>query len=144
VLNRLLAALAPPRRVALAAFAVFFVGGLDVGELYPFSRFSMYAAIESREEAAIPTFRANGQDVSPAALTGFFGVNPDGLAAPEGVVTSTDHVLRERAAWIRANTATTPGPVTVEIGWELWRIDPQTGALIRRALLLQTGSARWR
>jgi hypothetical protein len=144
VLDRLITALDPPRRVALAAFAVFFVGGLDVGELYPFSRFSMYAAIAPREEAAIPTFRANGQDVEPEALTGFFGLNPDGLAAPEGVVTSTDHVLRERAAWIRANTAPAPGPVTVEIGWELWRLDPQTGALTRRALLLQTGSARWR
>jgi hypothetical protein len=144
MLSRRIAALDPPRRVALAAFAVFFVGGLDVGELYPFSRFSMYAAIAPREEAAIPTFRADGRDVRPEALTDFFGVNPDGLAAPEGVVTSTDYILRERAAWVRAHTATTPGPVTVEIGWELWRIDPQTGALTRRALLLQTGSARWR
>lgn len=144
MLDRLIAALDPPRRVGIAAFAVFFVGALDVGELYPFSRFSMYAAIAPREEAAIPTFRADGQDVSPEALTSFFGVNPEGLAAPEGIVTSTDHVLRERAAWIRAHTATTPGPVTVEIGWELWRIDPETGALTRRALLLQTGSARWR
>ena len=144
MLNRLLAALDPPRRVALAAFAVFFVGGLDVGERYPFSRFSMYAAIAPREEAAIPTFRANGRDINPEALTGFFALNPDGLAAPEGIVTSTDHILRERAAWIRANGATAPGPVTVEIGWELWRIDPKTGALTRRALLLQTGSAQWR
>ncbi|MCK6515497.1 hypothetical protein L6R46_10645 [Myxococcota bacterium] len=144
MLSRAIAALDPSRRVALAAFAVFFVGGLNVGELYPFSRFSMYAAIEPREEAAIPTFRADGRDVEPEALTGFFGLNPNGLAAPEGIVTSMDHVLRERAAWIGANTATTPGPVTVEIGWELWRIDPTTGALTRRALLLQTGSARWR
>lgn len=144
MLDRAIAALDPARRAALAAFAVFFVGGLDVGELYPFSRFSMYAAIAPREEAAIPTFRADGRDVAPEALTGFFGLDPEGLAAPEGIVTTTDHILRERAAWLRAHAGTTPGPVTVEIGWELWRLDPTTGALTRRALTLQRGSARWR
>jgi hypothetical protein len=144
MLSEAIAALPLPRRVALAAFAVFVVGGLELGEVYPFSRFSMYAAIAPREEAAIPTFRADGRDVAPEALTGFFGLDPDRLAAPEGVVTTTDYILRERAAWIRAQTATTPGPVRVEIGWELWRFDPETGALTRRSITLQSGSAAWR
>lgn len=144
MLSEAIAALPLRRRVSVAAFAVFFVGGLDLGELYPFSRFSMYAAIAPRDEAAIPTFRADGRDVPPEALTDFFGLDPDNLAAPVGVVTSTDHVLRERAAWIRAHQATTPGDVKVEVGWSLIRLDPTTGGLLRRELTLQTGTARWR
>jgi hypothetical protein len=133
-----------PRRVspwAFGAFAIYLGGGLFFGERFPFSRFSMYADIAARDRGAIPVFLADGVDTEPRTFRSFSGLDPARFRAPEGVVSTLDYVVNERAAWVAAHPADTPGPIRIEVGFDLVRLDH--GVIVHDVRVVEDGTA-WR
>lgn len=128
-----------PPRAALLAFVVWLTGGLLLGECWPFSRYSMYADIADREQGALPLFWANGQPAEPEQFSSFYGVDPSAFNGPEGIPTTFDYLTRPRAQWVSTHPAAHPGPVRIEVGWELVKMGPH--GLERSPMILSTGSA---
>jgi hypothetical protein len=129
-----------PHPWALAAFATSLAGGFFVGEVFPFSRFAMYADLAPRGEGFVPVFLADGVLTEPRRFERFSGIGPGDFAAPEGVASSLDYVVDERAAWVAGRIDTQgPGPVTVEVGYDLVHLEG--GELVRDRHIVARGTA---
>lgn len=126
-------------RVALLACGIYITGALLFDELFPFSRYAMYADIGGRTQGAIPLFLADGQAAEPQDYAAFYGLSPERFFAPEGVACSLNYIVTERAAWVGAHPATAPGPIQVQVGFTL--VTLRDGGLSQERLILQEGSA---
>jgi hypothetical protein len=132
----------PPTRPdawALGSFAVFLAGGLVLGEVFPFSRYDMYADIAARDRGAVPVFRADGRTVEPTAFRAFHGLDPARFRSPEGVVCTMDYVVNERAAYVAARPADEPGPVRIVVGFD--RVRVEDGHVVHELLVTDEGTA---
>jgi len=105
-----------PTPLALGAFTAYLALALLVGEVFPFSRFDMYAGIADRQEAAVPMARVGERWVSVFDYSCFDGPIParDFRAVPS----SMNYRVFQDAAWVRDHQGQ-GGDVTLEVGW-LW------------------------
>lgn len=122
----------PVAEAALVGFGVWIAGGLLFGEILPFSRVPMYAAVgtqHQRAEAAIPVFRTGGRDVDPSQYERFVGDDPAFITFEE--VCRPYHGCKSypssmpRDTWTRMwvvnhpGDPSAPGPVEVEFGFQM-------------------------
>ncbi|MBM4367899.1 MAG: hypothetical protein FJ102_16925, partial [Deltaproteobacteria bacterium] len=109
-------------RPAVTAFIAYLLGALVLGEVFPFSRYTMYADIAARDYGAIPVFVVDGSERDPSTLHAFHDLDPAEFVAPAGVVTAMDYVTRGWADLVRRRPATAPGPLAVEVAYDLVRV----------------------
>ncbi len=126
-------------RPALLAFVVYLLGGLVLGEVFPFSRFSMYADIARRDYGAVPVFLVGGDQGDPSRLSGFHHLDPDQFHSPPGLVSAMDYVVDDWAAIVRARPAAEPGPLAVEVAYDLVRV--RDGGIQRQRVVVARGTA---
>jgi len=114
-----------PQSLALVAFAVWTAASLLIGEMFPFSRVSMYAKMGDRSSGAIPVFLEDGRDANIRDFRLFAGGPVEDIApgyrcrAEGGCVTyacSMEFIPRTDIEWMRLHwTETLPDggtPVT--------------------------------
>jgi hypothetical protein len=131
----------------MIAFVVYAAGSWILGEVYPFSRFDMYASSAGRSEGAVPVFLVEGREVDVTDYDLFSGIDPDALLPPD-VPCSMEYVVRDAARWIASHrkSETQPeGPVTITIAYRILSIDETDGAstLRERTRVVAEGRA-WR
>lgn len=114
----------PLSRVAPVALIAWATAGLAVGEVYPFSRFRMYAAPPAGP-TAVPVFQAGGVDADPRRYRDFLGLEGD-WGTPPAPCTMGYRVdqLRHQVATSRGRE---PGPVKVALGWRVIGPDGTVG-----------------
>jgi len=61
-----------------------FVGGLVLGESFPFTRVSMFAHLSEAKEIVVPRFLADGQARFPDRFCDFHGFDPEQWRLPRG------------------------------------------------------------
>lgn len=123
--------------VAYAALSLAF------GEVFPFSRYSMYAKLRGRTEGAVLSVRADGAEVDVARLHEFVGIDAEKVDTA-GYPCSQSWVVTEARRWITdhpGSSAASP-EVDVEIGFRILHLDKFT--LHERWVPLTRGRACWR
>lgn len=128
---------------ALGALVLYVVISARVGDAFPFSRYSMYASVTRRTDAAVVSVRVGGVETPAARLERFVGLDPEALH-PRGYACSQEWVLWEVKRWVAEHLAAEADPdsVPVEIGFRVLRFDG--GALSERFVPLASGRAHWR
>lgn len=126
--------------VALTAFAVYVLVSLGLGDVYPFSRYSMYARLTTRKEGAVLYVRAGDRFVAPDDLDEVCGLDVDALdPIRHGIPTSHEWVSHEAMRWLRQRSRHhVMDGVVVEVGYRMLRID-ETGRLHERLWPRTTG-----
>ncbi len=126
-------------RPAVTAFVVYLLGGLLLGEVFPFSRYTMYADIAARDYGAVPVFLVDGAESEPSAFSSFHALDPSAFVAPTGVVTAMDYVTRDWGDQVRRRPASSPGPLVVEVAYDLVRV--RGGEVQRQRIVVARGTA---
>ncbi len=126
-------------RPAAIAFVAYVLGGLVLGEVFPFSRYTMYADIAARDYGAVPVFVVAGVESDPAEFSSFHGLDPAQFVAPAGIVTAMDYVTRGWGDQVRRRPADDPGPLAVEVAYDLVRV--RAGEVQRQRIVVARGSA---
>lgn len=105
------------------AACILYVGlSALVGEVFPFSRFTMYAGLADRDHAAVFQFELDGQVVDPLELEAFSGFDTDALV-PTGVATAQEHELAPIARHIDANPGPETGGRPLQLVWRVFRVE---------------------
>jgi hypothetical protein len=116
----------------MIAFLVYAAGSWILGEVYPFSRFDMYASSAGRSEGAVPVFLVDGKDIDITDYDLFTGIDPDlRTLLPPDVPCSMEYIVRDAARWIaehRAAPHQPDGPAKITIGYRILSIDDSAGA----------------
>ena len=94
---------------SLASCAVFVLGSLIVGEVFPFSRFDMYATKIDHHAGAVPAFWSGDRLVNPEHYRDFVGIQPDALDHPPAPC-SMEYAVRDGQRWIRSHAAPAGSP----------------------------------
>ena len=113
-----------------------------VGEVWPFSRFPMYAHIPKK--AAVPVLKANGTDHFPEQFVGFYGCEAPQIRIPQAVPSRVGWRQNEIGHWVSRNSSETPGDVPVEFGYQMVVLDDGRPRLDPQFVPLCRGTARWR
>lgn len=114
-----------PLSWAFFAFAAYLLFSLTLGIRFPFSTYPMYADSGGRTEGAVPLFLANGQAVNITDFVNFQGIDPDAIL-PAGIACSMHYRVEEARQWLRhhaAPTGTAKGPIAIQIGYRIVRLD---------------------
>ncbi len=128
-------------RAAALAFVLVVVGGLVLGEVFPLSRFDMYARAAGRREGAVPFVLADGREIAIEDLSEFSALDAQALLPP-GMPCSMEYRVHEMQSWILthpAHAGTTPGPLRVQVGYRVLSI--AGGRLHERRVLVAEGRA---
>jgi hypothetical protein len=107
-------------RASSLACAAYVLGGLLLGERFPFSRFAMYA--DRR----------------------FAGLAGASLRAPPGVVTAMDYVVHDWGDHFRAHDAAageTPGEAAVDVAVAYDIVRVRDGSVVRERIVVARGTA---
>ena len=127
---------------ALSALMVYVTLSLRVGDVFPFSKYSMYARLRERVEGAVLFVTYDGVEVAPTALTDFVGLEPAKISAA-GFPCSQEWVVHETRRWVEDHLgATGPDHRRVELGFRIIRMEAYK--LTERREVLTSGAARRR
>ena len=128
---------------ATGALLVYAAISLAVGDVFPFSRYSMYAKLRGRVEGAVFAVRVGEARVPIGELEGFAGLDPEKVS-PDGYPCSQQWVVFEAKRWIEHHRVDTPAAdaVDIEIGFRILRLEAFT--LHERWAPLTAGRARRR
>ena len=111
------------------------------GEVWPLSRFTMYAHLPT--DAVVPVLRVNGQAHYPEELVDFHGCSSSAIRIPSGVRCRVGWRQDEIARWVSSHSASQPGDVRVQFGYQWLRASEQGPRLDAEFIELCAGSARW-
>lgn len=131
-------------KAATVAFTGYVVAALLLGEVFPFSRFAMYAKGAGRSEGFVPTLLADGTVTDVRALDRFSGIEPDAMG-PGRRPCSLGYRVEEDRRWVAAHSSpdgAPPGPVRVEYGYR--RIRVVDGRVVRDGLEVVARGSAWR
>lgn len=121
---------------------IYYVLSRAIGDVFPFSRYAMYASTAMRSEGAVPFFRADGCEARIDDFTDFVGIDPGGVY-PEGFPCSLEWRVREWQRWLEGHTSEVPdvdGPIRIEIGFRMLAVDEE-GVLTEQIQITQEGTA---
>ena len=104
--------------IAPAAALAYIVISLVIGDVFPFSKYSMYASIGRRDHGAVLYVKADGVFVRVDELVDFHGIDLDQVY-PSGIPCSLEWQVHEAKRWLGNHKADAPGPVAVEMGFRL-------------------------
>jgi hypothetical protein len=128
-------------RAAALAFALVLAAGLVLGEVFPFSRFDMYARAAGRREGAVPLVLADGREIEIERLRGFSAIDATTLL-PAGIPCSMEYRVHEIERWIATHPAPrdgAPGPLHVWIGYRVLSL--ADGRVHERRVVVAEGRA---
>jgi len=128
-----------PHRAGLVSLALVAGGGVVLGEVYPWSRYSMYADLGQRDHGAVPLVRVDGQQADLRDYVAFADLDPAAFRPPPDVPCSMLYVFDQQSEHVRGRLRAGPGPLPVEIGVLLVR--PGRGGPQVEERVLQRGSA---
>jgi len=130
--------------VALAAMLVYMAISLLVGDRFPFSKYSMYADLRTRDEGAVLYVRWGERFVDPDQLEAVHGLDVAALD-PKQRPCSQQWLVYEAQRWLADHTlASAPDDgEPVEVGFRLLRIEPD-GSLHERLEPVTRGVGRLR
>lgn len=127
---------------ASTAMVVYALISLRVGDWFPFSKYSMYAALSGRVTGAVLYVEADGQPANIVRLDQFSGIDP-GHIDPKGHPCSQQWVVWETQRWVAEHLdPNAPGEVDVEIGFRL--VTVEQFRLSETRVALARGRACWR
>jgi hypothetical protein len=111
--------------VAIVTAVVYGLVSWRVGDLFPFSRYAMYADLGGRAEGAVLVVRAGGREVEFHEVVAWFGVDPE-LIEPFTVPCSLHWVVFEAQRWIAGHTRPTREglDVPIEVGYRILKVTP--------------------
>ena len=127
---------------ALLAFLAYGVLGILLGDVFPFSRYGLYASAPAREKGAVPVFLAEGREARIADFESFDGIET-GAMYPEGYPCSLEWMVREAQAWVDDHRGAGPGPVPVAWGFRVLQVG-EDGTVTENLEVLCEGTARRR
>lgn len=129
---------------AVPAFGLYLLGALLVGEVYPFSRYTMYA-ISGYDRGTALVFLADGQPVGDLRrFRAFADFDTDRLQYPPGQPGSQEYLLDAVRHQVRARTADRPPEepsVHLQIGFQVAEPSPQGPRVVEPFVLLAEGRA---
>ncbi|MFM2248712.1 MAG: hypothetical protein RL071_4787 [Pseudomonadota bacterium] len=128
-----------PHRAGLVSLALVAGGGVVLGEVYPWSRYTMYADLGQRDHGAVPLVRVDGQQADLRDYVAFADLDPAAFRPPPDVPCSMLYVFDQQSEHVRGRLRAGPGPLPVEIGVLLVRPGPGGPQVEER--VLQRGSA---
>jgi hypothetical protein len=130
--------------VGLVAFAIYVIVSLAVGDLFPFSRYSMYASLSGREEGAVLYVRAGERFVAPDELVQVHGLDVPALD-PKRVPCSQQWVVYEAQRWLETHSVADPPEhgVPVEVGYRMLKVEGD-GTVSMRLAPKTAGTGRLR
>ena len=126
---------------AIVGLVVYGLLSAVIGEVWPLSRFAMYAHIP--RDAAVPILEVDGRAYPPEDLVDFHGCNPKNIRIPRGVPSRVGWRQDEIARWVTAHGAEEPGDVVTHFGYRMLVIDETGPRLDDTFVELCTGTARW-
>ena len=88
------------------------------GDLFPVSRFDMYADVSHRHRTALPVFLANDEPAVPEDYERFTGLET-GASRWREFPTSTAYLVRDWMRWIGENRGQQEGPDHVRFGYRM-------------------------
>ncbi len=129
--------------IALIAAIAYVLISLAVGDRFPFSRYSMYADLTTREEGAVLYIRAAERFIAPDDLDAVHGIEVSALS-PKGIPCSQEWLVHEAQRWLGNHRVDHPPEdgVPVEVGWRMLRV--QEGAVHERLQPVARGIGRLR
>lgn len=118
--------------VALCAGLAYAGLSWALADVFPFSRYSMYAKLRDRHEGAVLVVLADGREVEATDVVAWHGVDPAAIE-PFTVPCSLHWVVFEAQRWIGTRTAASPDglEVSLVVGYRILRVAPD-GALVER------------
>ena len=122
---------------ALACGGAYAVTSWLVGDVFPFSRYAMYAKLRGRTEGAVLYVRFDGDFVDVHRLVDFDGVDATRIASA-GWPCSLEWQVVEARRWVEAHAG--GGTEPVEIGFRLIRV--RDGAIEETLSPVTSGRAR--
>jgi hypothetical protein len=128
--------------IALAAALAYIVISLVIGDIFPFSRHSMYASTAMRDKGAVPLMLADDKPAELDDYHRFVGIDPDQLY-PSQLPCSLEWQVHEASRWLRDKAAepdSGPGPVKISWGFVILRV-MDDGTIQERWRPVQEGSA---
>lgn len=128
--------------IALGAALVYGLISWRVGDLFPFSRYAMYADLRGRSEGAVLVVRLDGKEVDFHEVVAWHGVDPAAIE-PFSVPCSLHWVVFEAQRWIGDHTAAAPLELPLEVGYRILRC-ATSGEVTERFELRGTGTGRLR
>ena len=133
-----------PVLIAIVAALVYGAISWRLGDVFPFSRYAMYADLGGRDEGAVLYVRVDGRDVGFDEVVAWHGVDPEAIE-PFTVPCSLHWVVFEAQRWISEHSAPTAegSPDAVEIGFRLLRVLPD-GSLSETLQRRASGRGRLR
>jgi hypothetical protein len=122
---------------ALACGGVYALTSWLVGDIFPFSRYAMYAGLRGRTEGAVLYVRVGEAFVDVQELLDFDGVDPAKIQV-QGWPCSQEWQVVEARRWVEAHPGS--GREAVEVGFRVIRV--REGAIEERLVPVTTGRAR--
>jgi hypothetical protein len=106
----------------LSAFAYGLVSWF-AKDVYPFSRYAMYADLLGRDQGAVLVIRLAGREVAFHDVVDWYGIDPASLD-PADVPCSLQWVALEAQRWVQRHSVATPaaGALPVEVGYRILSI----------------------
>ncbi len=102
-------------------FAVYAAISLRVGNLFPFSKYSMYASSPNRRRGAVPVLLLDGEPVHWTRYERISGLRSQDMYPP-GLPCSLEWMVLEAKRWVDDHTAEpgdAPGPVHLTWGFRI-------------------------
>ena len=127
---------------AVLAMGLYMTIAVTVGEVWPFSRFAMYASIP--KNAAVPMIKVDGIDHHAEEFVDFFGCERAQIRIPEGIPSRVGWRQNEIGQWVDRHRADIPGDVSLHFGYQMVVVDDVRPRLDPNFVSLCSGTARWR
>ena len=128
-------------RPAALSMGLYIVLASVIGEVWPFSRFTMYSHIPT--DAAVPVLEVNGEAHFPEELVDYYGCTAAQVRIPRGVPSRVGWRQAQIGQWVSTHTADSPGDVAVRFGYRMLLTDGGGPRLDETFVELCSGSARW-
>jgi len=130
----------PAVGAAALAFAIYASASLLAGEVFPLSRFSMYADARAYGTSHVPVFLADGEPADIRDYRRFSGLDP-ALMGPGRRICSLGFEVDEAERWVADHTGTEAGPSSVAYGYVSVRL--VDGAVVRGEPEIVTRGTAW-
>ncbi|MEZ4442086.1 MAG: hypothetical protein R3B72_23535 [Polyangiaceae bacterium] len=121
---------------------------LAVENVFPFSRYALYARSGVRTKGAVPTFWAEGEPALIADYEEFHGIDPETIYPQhDDLQCSLEWPVREAQDWLRRHRLPEPpedaARVEVRYGFRVLEVN-DAGDLTESIIITATGTARRR